>query len=147
MGLVNWKNRKTGAVVRAEFPLPTYPILVVPFDESGAELQHMAPADFAAAYSQDLPELPKVNPSNIPIMDVVPGPAPHVGAPALQGNGGELPGHATPKVTHQYLDAAFAHLLSEIHALRDVVEEVRELVRPAPAAVVEDAQTAAPTEG
>lgn len=96
MGLVIYRNRKTGELVKAEFPLPVFPTLVAPVTLDGAGLQHLAPVDFANQFEHVLPELPKVDPSTIPEYEVTAGPEGHIHLP-VDESAYDVPEEPTPK--------------------------------------------------
>jgi hypothetical protein len=64
MGLLNFRNRQTGEIVQAEFPL--HPGLVAIKSSDGqTDLGQLFRPDFDKLYEQQLPDLPAVNPANI----------------------------------------------------------------------------------
>ncbi len=86
MGLVEFKSKVSGDVVKAEFPLAEMPDLVsFEGDASG----HMAKADFLSQFTQVLPELPKTDTANVPTVPVSSTPGNPVAAPAPAQSFGE----------------------------------------------------------
>jgi outer membrane biosynthesis protein TonB len=63
MGMVKFRNRRTGQEVEAEFPL--HPMLVNATAADGSALQVMRP-DWDRDYAQELPVLPAIDPNSIP---------------------------------------------------------------------------------
>lgn len=82
MGLVDFKNKSTGAIVKVEFPLAEMPALVEFSTDDGKTSHHAAKADFLTDYEQVLPELPKTDPTNVPEMPVTSTPGNPIASPA-----------------------------------------------------------------
>ncbi len=113
MGLVEFKSKVSGDVVKAEFPLAEMPDLVsFEGDASG----HMAKADFLSQFTQVLPELPKTDTANVPTVPVSSTPGNPVAAPAPQSFGERL---------ESKINVLANYLSSELGGLKRAFDELK----------------------
>jgi hypothetical protein len=137
MGQVTYIDRKTGAEVQTEFPL--HPGLVT-FTKPDGQGGQMFRAEFDQAFAQKAPELPAVDPKNIPAA------APGDVAPVPLDTMGTRPPYAPPTLTPLAIPPgpmpashhAWFHLLFD--EIRKVAGQVEALLKHKIEKTVEDVE-------